>query len=158
MAPYCRRICHDPLHCSDTSSLVYDAEKQHLIPAWTVFFAFGASLHNKRLVFACREGTPVSRQLLFAIRDSHWGLQHQHKCGEFLHKQFNINNATSDAISVDKFSPTWALIEAVSVDTTGWALTKGNWLGCWRKDMMGCGSLSVGVTKSISSIAHYSLV
>lgn len=101
VVPHCRQICSDPVHCSDTFSLVYDAKKQRSILVWTVFFTSGASLDNRRLVFACREGTPVCRRLLFAIRGSHWGLQQQPRCAEFLHKQFNINNATLDGVSVE---------------------------------------------------------
>lgn len=68
-----RRICHDPALWSNTFFHVYAAEMQRLVPVWTVPMASGADLHNSMLVFACWEGTLVSRQLLFAIRDSYWG-------------------------------------------------------------------------------------
>lgn len=74
-----RRICHDPALRSNTFFHVYAAEMQPLVPVWTVPMASGADLHNSMLVFACWEGMLVSRQLLFAIRDSYWGHQHQPK-------------------------------------------------------------------------------
>lgn len=74
-----RRICHDPALGSNAFFHVYAAEMQRLVPVWTVPMASGADLHNSMLVFACWEGTLVSRQLLFAIRDSYWGRLHQPK-------------------------------------------------------------------------------
>lgn len=63
-----------------THFLTSVGDKQHFLPVWTEPVASGARQHNSALVLACWETTPVYRQLLVAIRDSHWGLQNRPEC------------------------------------------------------------------------------